>query len=80
MGDYYRTYLDKTVESEVRTYLAAPSDFLPGPWPISRDTPDNLSPAFVVRDGFYISARWPGDIHKFSVSLLEALKEKAQAN
>jgi putative intracellular protease/amidase len=31
-----------------------------------RDTTDDERPAFVVRDGNYLSARWPGDIHTFA--------------
>ncbi len=43
MGNYYRTYLDKTVESEVRGALANPTkDFQAGPTALSRDTPDNI--------------------------------------
>ena len=29
----------------------------------ARDTLENERPAFVVRDGNYFSARWPGDVH-----------------
>jgi putative intracellular protease/amidase len=32
----------------------------------ARDTIDDERPAFVVRDGEYLSARWPGDIHTFA--------------
>ncbi len=32
----------------------------------ARDTIDDERPAFVVRDGGYLSARWPGDIHTFA--------------
>jgi putative intracellular protease/amidase len=32
----------------------------------ARDTPDDERPAFVVRDGDYLSARWPGDVHTFA--------------
>jgi hypothetical protein len=27
---------------------------------------DDERPAFVVEDGRYISARWPGDVHTFA--------------
>lgn len=31
-----------------------------------RDTLEDERPAFVVQDGSYISARWPGDVHTFA--------------
>ena len=31
-----------------------------------RDTMDDATPAFVVRDRNYVSARWPGDVHTFA--------------
>ncbi len=30
-------------------------------------------PAFVVRDGNYLSARWPGDVHTFARRFAEML-------
>ncbi len=32
-----------------------------------RDSDTNESPAFVVRDNNYVSARWPGDVHTLIV-------------
>jgi putative intracellular protease/amidase len=32
----------------------------------ARDSPDDERPAFVVQDGTYLSARWPGDVHTFA--------------
>lgn len=32
----------------------------------ARDGPDDERPAFVVQDGDYLSARWPGDVHTFA--------------
>lgn len=32
----------------------------------ARDTVDDPRPALVVRDGNYLSARWPGDVHTFA--------------
>jgi putative intracellular protease/amidase len=32
----------------------------------ARDTMADERPAFVVRDGDYLSARWPGDVHTFA--------------
>jgi protease I len=65
LGGYYRTY-PTTVEDEVRAALAAPEDFIRGPISIVRDAPNNLAAGFTVRDGNYLSARWPGDAHRFS--------------
>jgi len=66
LGNYYRTY-PVTVEDEVRGALAAPEHFIRGPIiSIIRDSPDNLAAGFTVRDGNYLSARWPGDSHRFA--------------
>ena len=64
LGDYYRTY-KQTVESEVKSQLAADADFTSGPIPLFRDGPDQLQNGFVVQDRNYLSARWPGDAHSF---------------
>jgi len=65
LGDYYRTY-PQTVEAEATAALATPSDFVAGPLPLWRDSPGNLRPGFTLRDGNYLSARWPGDAHRFA--------------
>jgi hypothetical protein len=39
-----------------------------------RDTATDSRPAFVVDDGNYVSARWPGDTHTFATALSEKLK------
>lgn len=65
LGDYYRTY-QTTVEEQVRRALAARADFIHGPMPIVRDSPNRLGAGFTVRDGNYLSARWPGDAHRFA--------------
>jgi protease I len=65
LGDYYRTY-PTTVEDQVRSVLAASDDFIRGPMPIVRDSPNRLNAGFTVRDGNYLSARWPGDAHRFA--------------
>jgi putative intracellular protease/amidase len=33
---------------------------------LTRDTMDDATPAFVVHDRNYVSARWPGDAHTFA--------------
>ena len=64
LGRYYRTY-SESVQSEVRRALAQSSDFRKGPPPLKRDGPGNLQPGFTLLDGHYLSARWPGDAHRF---------------
>ena len=65
LGRYYRTY-EETVEAEVKGLLASPSDFQRGPYSTARDAPGKLAPGFSVLDGNYLSARWPGDAHRFA--------------
>jgi putative intracellular protease/amidase len=65
-----------SVQQEVTRALARPGDFLdvPADAPdyrrktggMVRDTFDDDRAAFVVRDGNYVSARWPGDVHTFA--------------
>ena len=70
LGRYYRTY-DAYVEEEVRAGLAQPSDFERGPVELStRGTDTDDAAAFVVEDGTYVSARWPGDAYLFAKKLL----------
>lgn len=72
-GRYYRTY-PAYVEDEVRAALAKPEDFERGPRELSkRGTRDDHGHAFVVEDGRYISARWPGDAYLFANKLIERL-------
>lgn len=65
-----------SVQQEVTRALADPGDFLdvaPGTPDAARktggrarDSIDDDRPAFVVGDGSYLSARWPGDVHTFA--------------
>jgi putative intracellular protease/amidase len=76
----------RSVEAEVTRSLAAPGDFLdvprdaPDHWRktsgLHRDTPADARPAWVVRDGRYVSARWPGDVHLFARTFRAALEER----
>lgn len=43
----------------------------------ARDTLVDSRPAWVVRDGTYVSARWPGDVHTFARTFAEVLSERA---
>ncbi|HUJ28779.1 MAG TPA: type 1 glutamine amidotransferase domain-containing protein [Myxococcales bacterium] len=74
LGRYYRTY-PMYVEDEVKAALAKPDEqFTRGPAVLTkRGTDSDDRPAFVVEDGRYVSARWPGDAYLFAKKLLERL-------
>ena len=74
LGDYYRTYR-LTVEDEVRGLLAHREDFITGPLSLARDAPERLGIGFTVRDGTYLSARWPGDAHRFASDFAVMLEQ-----
>jgi len=73
-----------SVQSEVTRALRDPTDFCdvargsPRWWlktsGMVRDTATDSRPAFVVDDGNYVSARWPGDTHAFATVLSQKLK------
>ena len=75
-----------SVEAEVTRALENPGDFcnVPNDSPhrraqtsgMARDTATDSRPAFVVDDGAYISARWPGDTHTFAAAVSARLHEK----
>jgi putative intracellular protease/amidase len=65
LGRYYRTYR-AYVEDEVRGALADPAQFVRGPRTTRRGTATDHADAFVVQDGGYLSARWPGDAYLFA--------------
>lgn len=74
-----------SVEEEVKRALASPDDFCnvtqnakdhriksSG---IFRDRVNDDRPAWLVRDGRYLSARWPGDVHSFAKTFVDMLRE-----
>jgi len=77
-----------SVQAEVTRALEKPGDFMDVPERspnyrrktsgLHRDTPEDSSPAFVVQDGNYVSARWPGDVHTFA-NVFAALVSQAQS-
>jgi putative intracellular protease/amidase len=72
-GRYYRTY-PLYVEEEVVAALAKPEDFERGPRELSkRGTRDEDTHAFVVEDGRYVTARWPGDAYLIAKKLIARL-------
>ena len=74
LGNYYRTY-PETVQAEVTRHLGNPKSFRCGPFPLKRDSMDDLEAGFVVEDGNFVSARWPGDAHRFARTLVRRLIE-----
>jgi hypothetical protein len=64
------------VQAEVTRSLARPEDFedVPRTAPyyfrktsgMFRDTKNDDRSSWVVQDGAYVSARWPGDVHTFA--------------
>jgi putative intracellular protease/amidase len=73
-----------SVQQEVTRALARAEDFCDVPRDdphyrrktsgLQRDSIDNETPAFVVEDRHYVSARWPGDAHTFAKTFAGLLK------
>jgi len=74
LKDYYLTYTGMTVEDEVKSALKNHSNFIHGNLPVFRDIENNFKPGFVVEDRNYLSARWPGDVYKFSYEYLKLIR------
>lgn len=79
----------RSVEMEVTRALERQEDFIDVPKTspnyfrktsnMARDSIEDDTPAWVVRDGNYLSARWPGDAHTLAVCLVDLLgKHEAQ--
>jgi putative intracellular protease/amidase len=72
-----------SVEAEVTRALASSQDYVDVPRDapdfrrktsgLARDSASDARPAWVVRDGKYVSARWPGDAHTFAARFAELL-------
>ncbi|MDX9669618.1 MULTISPECIES: DJ-1/PfpI family protein [unclassified Pseudomonas] len=73
LGRYYRTY-KQTVEAEVTAALSNTSDFVRGPRIAKRDSAQAPQTGFVVRDGQLLTARWPGDCHRFAAEWVTMLQ------
>ena len=73
LGGHYRTY-PQSVEDEVKAALRSPSDFRSGPLLPRYATRAKPDAGFVVEDGRYLSARWPGDAWTLAVKVLEAVR------
>lgn len=72
LGRYYRTY-PEYVEDEVVGHLANPGQFERGQRETQRGTRTDHRHAFVVEDGNYVSARWPGDSYLFAERFIARL-------
>jgi putative intracellular protease/amidase len=74
LGSYYRTY-PEYVEDEVKRALDdAEKQFERGPRVLTKKgTRDDDTAAFVVEDGSYVSARWPGDAYLFAKKVIARL-------
>lgn len=80
----------RSVQAEVTRALARADDFIDVPAGAAgffrktsglfRDSTQDASPAFVVRDGNYVSARWPGDVHTFASTFAVMLASKSDQN
>jgi putative intracellular protease/amidase len=88
---YYRTYAEqrgeargyRSVQAEVTRALASPDHFVDVPRGafrkssgLFRDSALDARPAFVVIDGVYVSARWPGDVHSFAARFSQLLARR----
>jgi putative intracellular protease/amidase len=79
-----------SVESEVKRALATDADFVdvptsePDHWRktsgLFRDRHDDSRPAWVVQDGSYLSARWPGDVHTLAHRFVDLLRQHQGSN
>jgi hypothetical protein len=79
LGSYYRTY-PAYVEDEVMAALRERSQFERGPRTLVRRGSDQDDRGtFVVEDGKYLSARWPGDAYALARALLRKLPEHVAA-
>ncbi len=77
IGRHYRTY-PEYVEDEVKRALDNPGrQFERGPFALTeRGTAIDDNPAFVVEDGAYVSARWPGDAYLFTRRFQRLLEKR----
>ena len=52
----------------------AAQQFERGPFSLGAcDSEEDARPAFIVRDGHYVSARWPGDAYLFATEFMQLL-------
>lgn len=78
-----------SVEQEVRRALGSEGTFVDVPTDVTdarrktlglwRDRADDPRPGWVVVDGNYVSARWPGDAHLFARTFADLAETRARA-
>ena len=73
LKDYYLTYPETRVEDQVKSALKSHDQLKKGSLPLQKDSATNLNHGFTVKDRNYLSARWPGDVYKFSAEFLKML-------
>ena len=79
LGGYYRTY-PAYVQDEVCAALGPKGTFVRGPVHLmARGTYTDDRPAFVVEDGAYLSARWPGDAYSIAKRFSARLAQRNEA-
>ena len=71
-GGHYRTY-PESVEAEVRRLIGRRGRFLQGPVMAKYAGLEAPHAGFVVADGNYLSARWPGDAWTLGVRMNQLL-------
>ena len=60
----------------MKSCLLSPQQFYLGPVPLGKGNAYESDEAFVLVDGNYISARWPGDAYLFATKFVEKLLDK----
>lgn len=76
LGRYYKTY-SADVEEEVRAALGPDGTFERGPIHlVAKGSATDDRAAFVVEDGPYVSARWPGDAFLIARRFAERLAQR----
>jgi putative intracellular protease/amidase len=78
----------RSVQAEVTRALKSPTDFRDVPKEADhhfrktsgmfRDGREDARAAWVVRDGKYVSARWPGDVHSFAKTFAAVLADSGR--
>eukprot|EP00656_Telonema_subtile_P017708 TRINITY_DN19542_c0_g1_i2.p1 TRINITY_DN19542_c0_g1~~TRINITY_DN19542_c0_g1_i2.p1 ORF type:complete len:265 (+),score=38.29 TRINITY_DN19542_c0_g1_i2:177-971(+) len=80
LGRYYRTYDDYVADEMIANgveWESGPSSGCCGLAPPVKGTPTDDTHAFILEDGRYLSARWPGDVYLFAKRLCELLVDTA---
>lgn len=79
VGGHYRTY-PITVQDEVKAVLESPEHWSSGPIFSRYATPKNPDVGFIVQDGNYVSARWPGDVQTWARRFLQLVEQASTAH